>query len=322
MKLVIQIPCFNEAEQLPATLAELPKEVAGFEEVVVLVIDDGSTDQTSLVAREQGVEWLVRHRRNRGLAAAFATGLNAALNLGADVIVNTDADGQYLPAGIEKLVQPILEGKADLVIGDRRPDRNPNFPWHKRWLQRWGSRLVSWLAGDEIPDAVSGFRAFSREAALRMHVLTGFSYTIETVLEACHRGLAVHSVPIQIRSTSRPSRLFSSIPQFLWRSAIAMFTVQVRYRPHAVFLPIAAVLCGIGMLPMVRFVFLYMQGRGAGHVQSLVIGGALLLAGLLMFGLAVLAQLQSANRKLLEQLLELEGNKGKDRSNSIEEESL
>ncbi|MEO9590580.1 glycosyltransferase family 2 protein [Rhodopirellula bahusiensis] len=302
MKLVIQIPCLNEAGQLPGTLLELPKQLSGFDEVIVLVIDDGSTDDTAAVAREHGVEWLIRHRRNRGLASAFTSGLEASLRLGADVIVNTDADGQYPASEIPKLVAPILLGKADLVIGDRRPGENKGFPLHKRFLQRVGSKLVSRLAGAEIPDAVSGFRALSRDAALQTSVLTSFSYTIETVLQSCHNGLSVVSVPISTRRTIRPSRLFRSLPQFLIRSGMTILSLQVRYRPLAFLVPSACVFFLAGCLPVARFLYLSGIGRGDGHVQSLVLGGVCLLASLLLLGLAVLAHLCAVNRSILERM--------------------
>jgi glycosyltransferase involved in cell wall biosynthesis len=246
------------------------------------------------------VEWLIRHRRNRGLAAAFSSGFEASLRLGADVIVNTDADGQYPASEISKLVAPILNSKADLVIGDRRPGENGSFPWYKRLLQRFGSWFVSRLAGERIPDAVSGFRAFSRDAAMRMNVLTNFSYTIETVLQAAHAGLAIESVPVETRITHRPSRLFSSLPQFLFRSALTILSLQVRYRPLAFFLPVSLGCLFLGVLPIGRFVYLYASGNGDGHVQSLVIGGVMFLTGVLLLGLAMLAHLCAVNRLLLE----------------------
>ena len=235
MKLIIQIPCYNEEGTLAETLADLPTRIDGIDRIETLVIDDGSTDGTLMVAREAGVDHIVRHRRNRGLAAAFATGIDAALEAGADIIVNTDADHQYRGRDIPRLVAPILLDRADMVIGDRQTWGSPHFSLFKRVLQRMGSRAVSHLAGQSIPDAVSGFRAFSRETAVKLHVVTSFSYTIETVMQASHRGLAIESIPIATNSATRPSRLFKSLPQFLFKSTATVVRVYFMYHSLTVF---------------------------------------------------------------------------------------
>ncbi len=303
MKLVIQIPCFNEAENLPQVLAELPTRVAGFDEVAVVVIDDGSTDDTALIAWQYGVDRLVRHSCNRGLAAAFSSGLDAALQLNADVIINLDADGQYPASEIPNLVAPLLVGKADMVIGDRQPGRNFQFSFSKRSLQRLGSWVVSRWVGYTIPDAVSGFRAFTRETAARLIVTTSFSYTLETIFQVRQFGLSLHSVPIQTRHTQRPSRLCKNIPKFVARSTMTILKLQVMYRPLAFLLPIAAILVLVGVAPIVRFLWLVLIGHSDGHVQSLVLGGVVFLSGLLVSAMAILAECQCLQRRLLERTL-------------------
>lgn len=304
MKLIIQIPCYNEEATLAQTLADLPTHIDGIDELETLVIDDGSTDATLMVAREAGVNHIIRHRRNRGLAAAFATGLDAALQVGADIIVNTDADNQYFGSDIPSLVKPILQSRADMVIGDRQPWMNPHFSLLKRILQRVGSRLVSRLASQAIPDAVSGFRAISRETAIKLHVVTSFSYTIETVLQASHKGVVIDSVPVRTNKTTRPSRLFTSIPQFLFKSTATIVRVYAMYHSLPLFVWISVSLMTVGAIPIVRFLWLYASGDGEGHVQSLILGGVLLLFGCITSGFAVIADLITFNRILNERLLE------------------
>lgn len=297
MNVIIQIPCLNEADTLHHVVSDLPTALNGVDSVESLVIDDGSHDGTAAEALGLGVNHVVRHRQNRGLANAFSTGVDACLNLGADIIVNTDGDGQYSGADIEKLVEPILAGRADVVIGDRRPSEDMRLSWLKRKLQRLGSRMVSWLAGREIPDAVSGFRAISREAALKMQVVTEFSYTIETVLLACSQGLAIEFVPITTNTVTRPSRLFRSIPQFVLRSGLTMLRVTFLYRPLAILMSASGVLAAVGLVPICRFLYLAASGDSSGHIQSLVLGGVLLvLAGILAVA-GLLADLMAANRK-------------------------
>ncbi len=303
VKLIIQIPCFNEAEALPGTLAALPKKVAGVTDIEVLVIDDGSTDGTSDVARANGVTHIRRHRRNRGLAAAFQTGLNAALEMGADIIVNTDADGQYEGADIAALVQPIVEGQADIVVGDRGVGSNAHFNPFKRVLQRLGSAAVRKLSGTAITDAVSGFRAISRDAAHQITITTRFSYTTDMLIQAGRRRMAIVSVPVRTHRTERPSRLFKSIPGFISRTLVTMLRAYATYNPLRAFATIGAVVIVVGLAPIIRFLWFWMQGDSEGHIQSLILGGSLLTLGAITCLLAILADLIGANRRLIETAL-------------------
>lgn len=304
MKLIVQIPCYNEERTLAETVSDVPREIPGIDRVEILVIDDGSTDRTREVAANLGVEHIVKHKHNQGLARAFRTGLDACLTHGADIIVNTDADHQYVGADIPKLVAPILAGEADMVIGDRRTGDLPHFSPIKKFLQWLGSGVVRRLAGIGVPDAVSGFRAFSREAAIRLNILSNFSYTIETVIQAGKRDLKVKSVPIRVNNTDRPSRLFRSVPQFIQRSLVTMVRMYAMYKPLRVFFVIGSVLLLIGILPIIRFVFFYFQGDGAGHIQSVLLGGVLVLMGVLAWLIGLVADLISFNRQLLEMTLE------------------
>ncbi|HEY8604757.1 glycosyltransferase family 2 protein [Tsuneonella suprasediminis] len=301
-KLIIQIPAYNEADHLPETIACLPRTIPGIDTVEYLVIDDGSSDGTSDVARKLGVHHIVRHRRNRGLAAAFRSGIEAALAAGADIVVNTDADNQYEGADIPALVQPILDGRADVVIGDRGVGNNAHFGPVKRLLQRLGSATVRRLSRVEVDDAVSGFRAMSREAAGRIYVTTEFSYTTEMLIQAGRKRMAVTSVPVRTNGPIRPSRLFSSIPQFIINTGTTIMRAYAQYYALKVFALIGALLGVIGAIPVLRFLYFYIDGQGDGHLQSLVLGVGLLVLGFLCVMLGILADLVSANRKLLEQL--------------------
>lgn len=302
-KLIIQIPCLNEADSLPDTLVALPRRIPGIDKIEILVIDDGSSDGTADIARRFGAHHVVRHRRNRGLAAAFQSGLDAALAAGADIIVNTDADGQYAGEDIAKLVAPIIASEADLVIGDRGVGRNEHFGPIKRRLQRLGSAVVRNLSGTEVTDAVSGFRAISRSAAQRITITTEFSYTTDMLIQAGRKRFKIVSVPIRTNATERPSRLFKSIPQFIARQLITMGRAYATYNPLRTFAIIGGALALVGILPIIRFLALWAWGDGEGHLQSLVIGGALLVLGAVTGIMGVLAELIGANRKLLEATL-------------------
>lgn len=302
-RLIIQIPCLNEADDLPATLAALPREIAGIDTIEVLIIDDGSRDNTSEVARKWGVQHIVRHRRNRGLANAFQSGLDACLAAGADIIVNTDADGQYEGADIAALVQPVLRGEADIAIGDRGVGKNAHFGPFKRRLQRLGSAVVRGLSGTEITDAVSGFRAISREAAQRITITTEFSYTTDMLIQAGRKRMAIVSVPVRTHATPRPSRLFTSIPRFISQTGVTIVRAYTTYNALRVFVGTGLLLAFAGLVPILRFLWFYVNGDGGGHIQSLVIGGALLVLGALVAVMGMLADLITANRKLLEATL-------------------
>ncbi|TQE99012.1 MAG: glycosyltransferase family 2 protein [Spiribacter salinus] len=301
-KLIIQIPCYNEADTLPATLADLPREVDGFSSVEWLIIDDGSTDNTAETARRNGVDHIVRHTRNQGLARAFMSGVERGLELGADVIVNTDADNQYNGADIRKLVVPIVEGEADLVIGERPIDDIEHFSQLKKWLQRLGSWVVRKASGTDVPDAPSGFRAISRAAATELNVFNDYTYTLETIIQAGQRSMAIASVPVRVNEDLRPSRLVKTIPSYIKRSVFTIIRIFVIYRPFRFFATIGAVIFGLGLALGLRFVFFWVLGEGAGHVQSLILAAVLLIAGFQTVLVAFLADQLAANRLLLQQL--------------------
>ncbi len=304
MKLIVQIPCYNEEHTLPETVRDIPREIPGVDEVEILVIDDGSTDRTVEVARSLGVEHIVRNRRNMGLARTFRRGIDACLHAGADVIVNTDGDNQYVGADIPKLIAPILEGRADIVVGDRQTAKIQHFSPAKKFLQWIGSGVVRKLAGIWVPDTVSGFRAFSRDAAIRLNIVSSFSYTIETVIQAGRRDIAVVSVPIRTNPKTRDSRLFKSISHFIRNSLGTMVRMYAMYKPLRMFFYIGTVLSLLGLLPIVRFLAYYLFGEGEGHIQSLVLGGVLLLMGFVTYLVGLVADLVSFNRQLLEMTLE------------------
>lgn len=303
MKLIIQIPCYNEAQILPKTLAQLPTAVDGFDRVEILVVDDGSTDNTPAAAREAGADHIVHLSRHLGLAQAFTHGLDASLRLGADVIVNTDADNQYRAEDIQKLVQPILDGEAEMVIGDRGVSTVTHFPVHKRALQKIGSRVVSATAGFDIPDATSGFRAITRNVALETMVLSNYSYTLETLIQAGARHVRVSFIPIETNPPERPSRLISSIRHYLVNSSVTIMRSFAMYRALRIFTAISAVMLLAGTAIGVRFLVAYIRGTGAGMVQSLILAAVLLIVGFITFLIGLIADLVSFNRKILEEVL-------------------
>ncbi|MEP3420322.1 MAG: glycosyltransferase family 2 protein [Erythrobacter sp.] len=299
-KLIIQIPCLNEAEVLPDTLAKLPRTIPGIDVIEYLVIDDGSQDDTSGVARRWGVHHVVRHRRNRGLAEAFRSGIDKCLTEGADIIVNTDADGQYEGADIAHIVAPVAAGEADICIGDRSVAGNAHFGSGKRLLQRLGSYVVRTLSATDITDAVSGFRAISRDAAQRINITTDFSYTTDMLIQAGRKRLAITSVPIRTHAATRPSRLFKSIPRFIQQTGVTILRAYTTFNSLRVFVGLGMLATVLGLYPIGRFLWFFATGDGDGHIQSLVIGGALLTVGVLVSTLGILADLIATNRKLLE----------------------
>ncbi len=301
MKLIIQIPCLNEAGTLSIALAELPRRLPGFDVVEWLIVDDGSTDCTADLARRLGVDHVIRHPFNRGLAAAFMTGLEACLRLGADVIVNTDADNQYCAADIPLLTAPLLAGEADMVIGARPIDDTDHFSWVKKRLQRLGSWAVRMASRTEIVDAPSGFRAISRETALRLNVFNSYTYTLETIIQAGLSNMRVVSVPIRTNADLRPSRLVKSISTYVRRSLVTILRIFVIYRPMAFFFWPGALLSLLGGLATLRFLYFYFAtGNGNGHIQSLILGALCIILGAIMFMIALLADMITANRKILE----------------------
>ena len=305
MKLIIQIPCFNEQEQLPLTLSRLPRSIEGVDSVEWLIIDDGSSDATVETARAHGVDHVVRLTNHKGLAAAFQAGLDAGLKLGADVIVNTDADNQYEGEDIPKLVAPILRGDADMVIGDRQVGVNENFSPVKRLLQRLGSWVVRQASSTEIPDATSGFRAYNREAALQMQAVSKFTYTLETIIQAGKLLVAIDHVPIRTNPKTRESRLFPSMPAYIRRNGLSIFRIYAQYEPLKVFWG-GAVVMGIPALALfLRFSISFVENGGhSGHVQSLIFGAVLFIAAMLLGALGVIGDLLAAQRTLSQRTFE------------------
>jgi glycosyltransferase involved in cell wall biosynthesis len=304
MKLIVQIPCLNEAETLPRTVADIPRAIPGIDQVELLVIDDGSTDGTAELARRLGVHHVVRNRRTMGLARSFRRGLDASLRAGADIIVNTDGDNQYAGADIPRLLAPILDGTADIVVGDRQTGRLQAFSPLKRFLQWLGSSAVRQLAGGGVQDTVSGFRALSREAALQLNIVSAFSYTTEMVIQAGKKRLAMVSVPVRTNPEARPSRLAQGMSHFVARTATTMIRTYAMYQPLRVFFYIGSFLLVVGLFPIVRFLYYFVAGSGAGHIQSLVIGGVFVVMGFVAYMIGLVADLIAVNRQLLEIALE------------------
>jgi glycosyltransferase involved in cell wall biosynthesis len=305
MKLIIQIPCFNEEEQLPLTLAELPRSVAGFDSVEWLIVDDGSTDRTIQVARERGVDHIVRLTNNKGLAMAFQAGLDAGLKLGADVIVNTDADNQYKAADIPKLVAPILAGRADMVVGDRRTQTIEHFSAGKKTLQRLGSWVVRQASSTEVPDVASGFRAYNREAALQVQVVSSFTYTLETIIQAGKLLVAVDHVPVGTNPQTRESRLFPSTSAYVRRNALSIFRIYSQYEPLKVFWGGALVMALAALAVFIRFLIAFIEHPHiSGHTQSLILGAVLFISAMLLGSLGVIGDLLAAQRTLTQRTFE------------------
>lgn len=302
MKLIIQIPCYNEAETLTIALNDLPKHIDGIDEIEYLIINDGSKDDTVKVAKEWGVNYVVNFKCNRGLAKGFMAGLDACLRNGADIIVNTDADNQYCGEDIEKLVRPILEGKADMVIGERPIDDTAHFSPLKKKLQHLGSWVVRKASKTDIPDAPSGFRAYSRDAAMRLNVVNEYTYTLETIVQVGRNRMSVISVPIRTNAELRPSRLFKSMFGYVKRSMVTILRAFLMYRPLMSFSIIAGVLFGAGLILGIRFLVFILGGDGSGHVQSLILASTLMLSGVMTFIVGLQADIIAANRKILEDI--------------------
>jgi glycosyltransferase involved in cell wall biosynthesis len=304
MKLIIQIPCFNEQEQLPGTLADLPRTVEGFDAVEWLIVDDGSTDETVAVARAHGIDHIVRLTNNKGLAAGFQAGLDACLKLGADVMVNTDADNQYYGADVAKLVRPILQGRADMVVGDREVTNIEHFSALKKALQRLGSWVVRQASGTSVPDTTSGFRAYNREAAIQILVVSKFTYTLETIIQAGKQLVAIDHVPIRTNPKTRESRLFPSMGAYVRRNSISIFRIYAQYEPLRVFWSLAAVIGVFSLAVWIRFVVAYAEGNGKGHVQSLILGAVLFIAAVVLWALGVIGDLLAAQRVMTQKTFE------------------
>ncbi len=302
-KLIIQIPCLNEAATLPSTLADLPRAVPGIDVVEVLVIDDGSRDGTADVARRCGAEHVVRLRRNKGLAAAFMAGIDASLKAGADFIVNTDADNQYAARGIARLLAPLLSGEADIVIGDRNIAELQHMSWRKRQLQQLGSWVVRQVSNTSVPDTTSGFRAYTREAALRMTIVSEFSYTLESIIQAGKKRMAIAHVPIETNPRTRPSRLFDTLFSYIKRSAATIVRIYAMYEPLKVFTYIGLAVFTAGVAGFVRFLYYFFQNEASRHLASLVVTSVLMIVGFQVILIGLMADVISGNRKLLEDLL-------------------
>jgi glycosyltransferase involved in cell wall biosynthesis len=304
MRLVVQVPCLNEEETLPAVLATIPKQIDGIDEIIVLIINDGSSDRTVEVAREHGVTEFVHHARNRGLGRSFHDGVQRALELGADIVVNTDGDNQYPQERIGDLVQPILEGRAEIVIGDRQVDLINHFSGPKKWLQKFGSNIVNKAAGTDLPDAASGFRAYSRESLMLLNTITRFSYCMETIIQAGNKKLAIASVPIVTNAKTRESRLFKSTYQHVFKSAGAIMRAYVMYKPYVIFSALALVFGVLGLVPFVRYAALQLGDDRGGHLQSLLVGTVLLVMSFLAVIVGIVSDLLRTNRALIEDSLE------------------
>lgn len=305
MKLIIQIPCYNEEDHLPATLKDLPEKIEGIDEIEILIIDDGSLDRTVAVAHEQGVHHIVRHPSNQGLATAFQSGLTACIQLGADIIVNTDADNQYPGQSIPELVKPIIENQADMVIGNRQTDRIAHFSPVKRFLQSRGSAVVRFISNADVPDAPSGFRAMSRRTALRLHVFTRYTYTLETIIQASNHNLKITSIPIRTNPKTRESRLMKSTTAYVLRSASTILQLFLLYQPLRTLTYLSLPFFTVGGLLWLRYVIILLTTnpeRGA-NIQSITVGGVLIIVGVLTILIGLIGKVIAFNRRLQEEIL-------------------
>jgi glycosyltransferase involved in cell wall biosynthesis len=304
VRLVVQVPCLNEEETLPLVLESIPKEIPGIDEIIVLIIDDGSTDRTVEVAKEHGVTHFVRHARNRGLGRSFHDGVQRALELGADIVVNTDGDNQYPQERIADLVQPIIRGEADIVIADRQVQLVEHFSKGKIMLQKFGSGIVNRAAGTALPDAASGFRAYSRESIMLLNTITRFSYCMETIIQAGNKKLKIVSIPIRTNPKTRESRLFKSTYQHVLKSAGAIIRAYIMYKPYVIFSALAFLFAVLGLTPFVRFAILQLADNTGSHLQSLLVGAILLIMSFLSVIIGIISDLIRTNRMLIEDTLE------------------
>lgn len=304
MKLFVQIPCFNEEATLPSVLSTIPKKITGIDEIEILVIDDGSTDRTVEVAKAHGVRHFVYHKGNQGLARGFRDGVDYALEHGADIVVNTDGDNQYPQERIGDLVRPILEGRADIVVADRQTAKVAHFSPLKKWLQRVGSWVVNQAAGTQLPDAASGFRAYSRGSLMRINIVTTFSYCMETIIQAGNKRIPITSIPITTNPKTRESRLFSSMWQHVSKSSLAIIRGFIMYKPYVIFVGLGVILLIGGLIPFLRYLILLSVDAGGSHIQSLLLGMVLLFGSFLSFSLSIIADLIRTSRILTEEMLE------------------
>lgn len=306
MRLVVQIPCLNEEATLPLVLDSIPKHIDGIDDIIVLVINDGSTDKTVEVAKAHGVKEFVYHAQKQGLGRSFHDGVTRALDLGADIVVNTDGDNQYPQADIARLVEPLLAGRADIAIGDRQTQKIAHFSPTKKWLQKVGSGVVNFAAGTNMPDAASGFRAYSKESLIRLNTVSRFSYCTETIIQAGIKGLAIESVVITTNAKTRESRLFKSSWEHVRKSAATILRAYIMYKPFTLFAGVAAFAFVLGLIPFARFIILSIEeGTTTGHVQSLLVGSLCMIAAFLSVALGIIADLIRINRTLIENNLEL-----------------
>jgi glycosyltransferase involved in cell wall biosynthesis len=324
MKLIIQIPCYNEEATLRETLRALPKSIPGIDQIEILIVDDGSTDNTAQVAEEWGVDHIIRLPMNTKLAGAFIAGLDACLQHGADIIVNTDADNQYRGEDIPRLIEPILEGRADLVVGDRGVASLEAFSPIKRILSRLGSRVIQIASGIRIPDATSGFRAITREVALRTIVMSDYSYTLETLIQAGSHRTAVEYVPVRTNPQTRPSRLMRNIPHYVSQSIATLLRAYTMYRPLRVFISLGILIALGGLVLGIRYLYFFSIGEGTGHIQSVILAAVLAIVGFQVFLIGLLADLIGSNRRILEEILfrikRGELDRGQERSPEISEQ--
>ncbi len=304
MKLFVQIPCLNEAETLPDVLKTIPRKIKGIDSIDVLIIDDGSTDNTLKIAKKHGVKHFVLHAKNMGLARSFHDGIDYALSHGADIVVNTDGDNQYPQSIIGDLVQPILNGEAEIVIGDRQTSKISHFSTFKKLMQRFGSWIVNKAAGTTLPDAASGFRAYSKESLMRINIVTQFSYCMETIVQAGNKKIPITSIQIETNPKTRESRLFKNIWQHMYKSGTAIVRSYIMYRPYLIFISLGVITLLAGLVPFVRYGILFISGDRGDHIQSLLLGSIFIFTAILFFALAVIADMIRTNRTLQEDMLE------------------